>query len=360
MHPLTYLDPPLEGKKLTMSEREDSRDSISGRQNVVEEVTASFPSLSDQLHEFTNKLIEAVDETVHKIEELKQKGMKVSSEGKVVCRELMVVINNSYNYTQAINDFTWNAKRGERQKHAFEEAAKEKNPNIGPMYEYIQDIQRHLGRAGEKYEKFRDSCKCVVERLGVVLEEIRNEADEEESKKTASQVTGGVLAGGAMAAGVGTGATIVVTGITLSLAAAVPTLGIGTIIGLVITGVAAPVVGIGTGAAAAVGTHFVAKHYSKKKMAFLNLHECIMNLERQAVQLNHVLDKIKISMNTFNELTQDAITAHAPLQRDSLLESMRLLFRRLEEFHSVCSKCCETLKEKSEVLEKANESCRDA
>ena len=340
-----------------MSDGGDDWDSLSGRQYVVEEVVASLPSLSNQLYEFTKELIEAVDETVHKIDELKQKGMEVSSEGKTVCRELKIVINNSYDYTRAINDFTWNAQRGERQQLAFEEAAKAENPKFRPINEYIQHIKRYLGRAGEKYEIFRESCKGVADRLGVVSEETQKKADEAGSKKTASQVTGGLVAGGAMAAGVGTGATVAATGIGLSLAAGIPTLGIGTIIGLIITGVAAPVVGLGTGTAAAVGTHFVAKHYKEKKLAFLHLRECIMNLEQQASQLDHALNKIKISMSTFEELTQDIeyymTAAH---QRESLLDSMRLLFMRLEEFHSVSSKCCETLRKKSEYLEKANES----
>ena len=245
----------------------------------------------------------------------------------------------------------------ERQQLAFEEAAKEENPNFGPMIEYIQHIKLFLGRAGEKYEIFRESCKGVVERLGVVSEETQKKADKEGIKKTASQVTGGLVAGGTMAAGVGTGAAVAGTGIGLSLAAGIPTLGVGTIIGLVITGVAAPVIGLGTGAVAAVGTHFAAQHYKKKKMAFENLTRCILNLERQASQLDHVLDKIKIAMNTFDELTQDIEYYTTALhQRESLLDSMRLLFERLEEFHSVCSKCCETLKKKSEALNTADES----
>ena len=343
-----YIDLPLQGRKLT---REDSRDSLLGRRNVVEElVMASLPSLSDQLHEFTKEMIEAVDGTVHEIDYSKQKGMMVSSVGKMVCRELLVMTDNSFDYIQAINDFTSNA-RDKRRQLAFEQAAKEKNPNFVPMNEYIQHIKQYLGRAGEKYEIFSESCKRVVERLGVVSEEIKKKADEAGSKKTASQVTGGLVAGGAMAAGVGTGATVAATGIGLSLAAGIPTLGIGTIIGLVITGVAAPVVGLGTGTAAAVGTHFVAKHYSERKMAFQSLRESIMNLERQASQLNHVLDQINMAMNTFDEPIQDVENyMAAPHQRELLLNSMRLLFTRIEEFHSASSKCYETLQKSQNPL----------
>ena len=327
-----------------MSNEGDHKNPSSGTENAAEQDPASL------LDNFTKELIEAVDATVRKIDELKQKGMTVSPQGKTVCRELKIVINDAYDYMQAINDFAWNAKRDERQRRAFEEAANKENPNIGPMNEYIQHIQRYLGRAEEKYEKFRDSCKGVVERLGVVSVETQKEADKEGNKETASQVTGGLVAGGAMAAGVGAGATVAATGLGLSLAAGIPTLGIGAIVGLVITGVAAPVVGLGTGVAAAVGTHYVAKHYSENKKAIQGLSSCITNLEQQASQLNHVLDKIKITMNNFDDLTQDSTTA--PHQRESLLESMRLLFVRLEEFHSVCSQCCKTLKKKSEALEK--------
>ena len=353
---LTQLDLPLQGKKLIIPDREDtcSRDSLSGKQNV-ELVIASLPSLSDQMYEFTKELTEVVDETLHAIDKLKQKETKVSSEAKTVCRELKIVINNSYDYTRAINDFTWNAKQGNRQQCAFKEAAKKANPNLGPMSKYIQHIKQYLGQAGEKYKIFRESCKGVVERLVVVAEKIQQQADEEGSEKTTSQVTGGLVTGGAMAAGVGTGATVAATSIGLSLAAGIPTLGIGTIIGLVITGVAAPVVGLGTGTAAAVGTHYVAKHYSEKKMAFQNLTACIMNLERQASQLNHILDQINTAMNTFDdELIQDIeVYMTTPQQRESLLDSMRLLFTKIEGFHSVCSKCCETLRKKSEHLKRA-------
>ena len=342
--------------KLTMSDGGDhcSRNSLSGLQDVVEEAVASLPLISDQLDEFTKDLTEAVDETVHKIDELKQKGMKISPDGSTTCRELKVVVNNSYSYAQAINEFTRNTRRGDRQKLAFKEATKKENPNFGPMQDYIQHVKRFLGRAGEKYEIFHESCKGVVERLGVVSEVTQKAADEAGVKKTASQVTGGVLAGGTMAAGVGTGATVAATGIGLSLAAGIPTLGIGTIIGLVITGVAAPVVGLGAGTAAAVGTHFVAKHYNDRKKAFEDLARRILNLEQQASQLDHVLDKIKISMDTFGNLAKDVeYYTTAPQYRESLLDSMSLLFEKLENFHSVCFKCCEALKKKSEYLETA-------
>ena len=331
---------------------------MSGKQNAVAQVVANLPSLSEQLREFTKELTEVVDETLHAIDELKQKETKVSSEAKTVCRELKIVINNSYDYTRAINDFTCHAKRGNRQQLAFEEAVKKKNPDLRPMNRYLQHIKQYLGGAGEKYEIFRESCKGVVERLGEVSEQTHKGADEAGSKKTASQVTGGLVAGGAMAAGVGTGATVAATGIGLSLAAGIPTLGIGTIIGLVITGVAAPVVGISTGTAAAVGTHYVAKHYSEKKIAFQNLTACITTLELKASQLNYILDQIKVSMDNFDDdLIQDVeYYTTAPHQRDSLLDSMRLLFVRIEEFHSVSSKCCETLRKKSEDLEKADDT----
>ena len=325
---------------------------LSGLQNVVDDAVASLPSVSKQLDKFTTDLTKAVDETVHKLDKLKENGTKLSSDGHKTCQALKVVVNNSYNYTQAIDQFTWHARRGERQKLAFQEASKEGNPNFRPMHDYIQHIKRFLGRAGKKYEIFRESCKGVVERLEVVSEETQKSADEAGSKKTASQVTGGVLAGGAMAAGVGTGAAVAGTGIGLSLAAGIPTLGIGTIIGLTITAVAAPVVGLSTGTAAAVGTHFVAKHYNDKKKACEDLVRLILSLERQASKLDHVLNKIKISMDTFDNLTQDVeYYTTAPHHQGSLLDSMRLLFEKLEEFHSVCSKCCELLKKKSEDLE---------
>ena len=309
-----------------------SRDSLSGKQNVVEEAVASLPSISDQLDEFTKDLTEAADETVHKIDKLKQKGINISSDGSTTCQKLKVVINNSYNYARAIDEFIWNAQRDERQKFALQEASKEENPNFGPMHDYIQHIKRFLGRAGEKHEIFHESCKGVVERLEVVSEEIQKRADEAGSKKTASQVTGGVLAGGAMAAGVGTGAAVAVTGIGLPLSSA---LGIGTIIGLVITAVAAPVVGLGAGIAVAVGTHFVAKHYNDRKEAFDDLARRILNLERQASQLDQVLDQIKILMDTIDDLTRDVQNyTTAPHHRKLLLD----LFDELEKFNFICSK----------------------
>ena len=144
---------------------------------------------------------------------------------------------------------------------------------------------------------------CCRYRLGVVSEETQIKADEAGSKKTASQVIGGLVAGGAMAAGVGTGATVAATDRIA-----------------------------GTGTAAAVGTHYVAKHYSEKKMAFLFLCECIMNLEQQASQLNHVLDQI-MAMNTFDELIQDVeYYMAAPHQRESILNSMRFCSRESKNF----------------------------
>ena len=338
-----------------MSDGGDGSDILTGKQNVVEQVER-LPSISDQLQQFTKNLATAVDDTVHQINELKQKEMKITPEGKTVCRDLKEVINKSFEYTLAINNLTWNAERDERQQHAFEEAAKEEEPNFKPMNQYIQQIKRVLQGAEEKHKAFHESCEGVVARLEKVSDKTQKNAVGEGIKKTASQVVGGMAAGGAMAAGVGTGATVAVTGIGLSLAAGIPTLGIGTIIGLVITGVAAPVVGVGAGTAAAVGTHYVAKHFNERKMLFQNLARCISNLEEQASQLDYVMNKIKALVGTFDDLTQDVEYYKTRPQQESLLESIRLFFTRLQEFHSACSKCTEILKEKSEVLEKAIES----
>ena len=296
----------------------------------MELVIASLPPLLDRLTESTKNLIELVNRTVHKMVELNRMGMKVPSEGKTVCKELLVVTNNFFNYMQAINDFTLNV-RNKQQQLAFKEAAKEESPNFKPLNEYIQHIKQYLVVAGEKYEILHESRKNVVEKLGEVAEKIQKQANEE---KTTGQVTGGVLA----------------TGIGVALVAGIPTLGIGTIIGL------------GTGAvAAAVGSHYVfSKHYSEKKIALQNLTVCTKNLEEQASQLNHVLDQVSMAMNSFDKLIQDVkIYMPTPHQRESLLYStlcMRLLSTRMEAFHSVSSKCYETQLKSQNPLMKQLES----
>ena len=233
----------------------------------------------------------------------------------------------------------------ERTKWLALKALQQTKPDFRPINAYIEHTKLCIGRAKEKHTIFKESCKDVAERLVSVSEDSRDKASVQGSKQRKAQVAGGVIAGGAMATGLTAGGGVAATGIGLSLAAGIPTLGIGTIIGLVIAGVAAPVVGLGVGGVAAGVTHAVAMNFKDKKMAFLHLADCINVMEQKAAELNSGLSKINITLEDFSELVDD-VTQHSRDHKGSMipvLDAVQLLYKRLEEFHLVSYKCCNTL-----------------
>ena len=206
-----------------------------------------------------------------------------------------------------MDNFAWHAER-EGRKAAVLDALRQEQPDFEPLNGYLEQLGRCLQRAEESFKIFQDHCDDIIMKaLSTVREESKSMA---EKAKLAEAIkykegAGGAFSALSMAAGAGVGGTVAVTGIALSLAAGVPTLGIGTVIGLAITGTVAPIVGLGVGGSAAGLTHMIATEFKGKKKALIFLGLCIGEIEETASSVQHTAGKVQAELKEITEQIED-------------------------------------------------------
>lgn len=339
-----------------MAEASDLIPSLtSGIQSLMK--TTSPPEILTELlkclamcvSEFTTNLITVVSEAVENIHELGNKQYAITSEAKAVCRELLAMLTCLTTYLKKVDNFAWYAQREER-KVTVLDALRQEQPNFEPLNGYLEQLGRCLQRAETSFKEFKDHCDDnIMKALSTVHEECKSTADKAKLAEAITKGAGGAFSALAMAAGAGVGGTFAVTGIALSLAAGVPTLGIGTVIGLAITGTVTPMVCVGVGGATAGLTHVIATEFKGKKKALILLGLCIGEIEKTASSVQQTAGKVQAGLKDITEHIEDIEFFKS--NQASLLESMEKLFDELGNFATITSQCQKELMSKQKDLE---------
>ena len=338
-----------------MAEASDLIPSItSGIQSLMK--TASPPEMLTELlkclakcvSEFTTKLIEVVGEAVRNINELGNKQIAITSEAKTVCRELLAMLTCLAAYLKKVDNFGWYAQR-EKRKATVLNALRQEQPDFEPLNGYLEQLGRCLQRAEASFKIFDDHCNDKMKALSSVHEECKSTASRAQLAETITKGAGGAFAALSMTAGAGVGGAVAVTGIALSLAAVVPTLGIGTVIGLAVTGTVSPIVGISVGGSTAGLTHVIATEFKDKKKALILLGLCIGEIQEAAISVQQTAGKVQAELKEVTEQIEDIEFFKS--NRESLMESMVKFFEELKEFADITSECQKELMSKRQDLE---------
>lgn len=318
-------------------------------EQMVQELFKTYlPQLTKIVKEFTDMILGVVDEAVRNIVGIGEKRLRITLEAKAVCRELLTVMSNFGAFMAKVNTFALHA-RDEERKADILDALRKEEPDLTPMNEYFDHLRRCMDRALKSYDKFEDHCLNVQKSLSDVHEECKDTASKAGKYQVGTQAVGGAAAGGAMLAGLGGSAAVVATGVCLSVAAGVPTLGIGAIIGLAITGVTAPVVGIGIGGTVAGATYVLAKEYKGHKVALECLAKYLGNLGKDASYMKQKARNIQQLFESISETMEDV--EYYRKKRSSLLASANELFKELTKFASTTSEINDKMTVKIENLE---------
>lgn len=307
-----------------------------------------LPELSKMVVKFAETILNAVDEAVQNIIGIGEKRLRITLEAKTVCQELLTVMSKFSVFMTKVDKFAWHAKDEERKADILEVLKKEE-PDLTPLNEYFEHLKRCLDRALKSYKEFEDHCQTVQKSLADVHEECKDTASKTGKLLVGTQAVGGTTAGGTMLLGLGGGAAVLATGVCLSVAAGVPTLGIGAIIGLSITGVAAPVVGLGIGGAVAGGTYALADHYKGHKKALECLAEYLGYIGKDASCIKKKAMDIQVSFGIISDTLEDV--EYYKGKRSSLMASVKQLFGELGNFAFKASQIHEKMTIKIEELE---------
>ena len=302
------------------------------------------------------KLAVLTQEAAECIQDLHRKNAEVCVEVRRISSDCLDVAMQYRAYLLEISDFAWYAERNDRKRKVLSALQRRwRGPNYGPMNDYIKQLKRCLRQAARKYETFRSSCRVLIQNLSQVSKDCKENEGAARTKEVATRATGAVLAGGAMAAGIGGTATTAAVGIGLSVAAGVPTLGVGAIIGLVVTAVASPVVGIGVGATVAGVTHYIASVFKEIKVKFQKMDKCSNEIEKCGANLHSGLSAVHVSLDKIDSLMNDVEYSKTHYEtQDPLLDALQLLFQRLRQFGFKTTKCQQSLNRNIEALEAAN------
>ena len=302
--------------------------------------------LTECLKEFTTNLIGVVTEVVKQIIGVGNEKCTITLEAKTVCRELLAMLTRLCAYLKKVDNLGWYAQRKERKARVLD-SLKQEEPNLKPLNEYLKQLERCLQRAEASFKIYTDHCDEAIKRLNEVHKDCKGAADKAKLDQAIIERAGGAFAGTAVATGFGIGGTALAT---LSVAVGVPTSGVGTLIGLIITGTVSPIVGLGVGGATAGITHVIATEFKDKKKALIALGKCFGTIEGSASIVQQTAEKLQLELTEISEQIEDIEFFKS--DQVSLMESMEKFFEELDNFATTSSQCHEKLTLKQQDLEK--------
>ena len=301
--------------------------------------------LTECLKEFTTNLIGVVTEVVKQIIGVGNEKCTITLEAKTVCRELLAMLTRLCAYLKKVDNLGWYTQRKERKAMVLD-SLKQEEPNLKPLNGYLKQLER---RAEASFKIFTDHCDEAIKRLNEVHEDCKGAADKAKLDQAIIERAGGAFAGTAVATGFGIGGTALATGISLSVAVGLPTLGVGTLIGLIITGTVSPIVGLGVGGATAGITHAIATEFNDKEKALIALGKCFGKIEESASIVQQTAGKLLLELTDITEQIEDI--EYFKSDQVSLMESMEKFFEELDNFAISSSQCHEKLTLKQQDLE---------
>ena len=316
---------------------------MEGVYNVVDlirrygDIAAMLPRFAQHVRNFVTTLGMIVDDLVAAYFEPSSKLVGTTSEVRAICHELRQIMVHSNAYLAKVDDFVWHAKRQDRQRKV-QEALRQEPPKLEPLKEYLLQLASFLGRTEETYKIFEDSFKDIISRLDEVLDDCSKQLNEAENKEHVTRitsVTGAVVGAGAVTVG-------------LAAVAAIPTMGVGSMIILAFGGGGAITAGLGIAVTTAGASYLIVEYYRKLKSEIQALTMQVNSITSFAESIETTVTEIRSELGNIRDL-KDEVESNYELP-ESLLECVELLFERLIEFGTTCSECHQELKEKKYKL----------
>lgn len=308
---------------------------------VVNQITCVVDEAShlvEAAQNFGEKISGLIDQTIEKVELLEHEAIKNNRDAIASKENILYVSDYALDFIDKLDDLFWfgqNEEQIKRIKDALNRG------NYQPLHEHTKRLVTCLSQAEQHYKKFQDKCQEAKTNCHEVAGYCEHMSVTARNKKIATQAVGGTTAAVAMAAGIG-------TGITLSIIAGAFTFGIGTIVGLGITGASTAVAGSAVGLGTAAATHYIACNFNETKTTFENLAATFDSMRQIASEMQRSIGIIKLKLQLL-EQSIDNIKSFDD-SKESICLALDQQYKRYYECYVLTNSCHQQLKSKREAL----------
>ena len=287
----------------------------------IQEASSKLLQLGKKSKELTGNINNIANKTMEKIREIDPQKVKVTSETKELCSEILVMVKEAQKYMEDVHSFAWHGKHSEKQEFVLQ-AISQENPTLEPLNDYIELLLPCLDKIEVSYESFCKASETTETTLRQLMAELKEKGDAEETKETASDVVTGVGAGGAAL-----GAAALIAGLFTG--------GIGTFF-VVCAAAAAMSAGV-AGYALVLGTGF-----RNKKRAFRQLAKQTRIIQDSAKSMQFIVSTINKSLKEIG--TDVKNIRHYKTQYTTILvNALKKLFNSMSLLGATSFECCKIL-----------------
>lgn len=293
----------------------------------IQEASNKLFKLGKQSEELTGNINNIATGTMEKIREIDPQKVKVTSETKKLCSEILVMVKDAQKYMEDVDKFAWHGKHSKQTEFVLQSISQE-NPTLEPLNDYIKLLLRCLDNIELSYKSFCKASKITETTLQQLMAELEEKGNAEKTKGTALNVVTGVGAGGAAVSAVTVGAVGVA-----AIIAGVFSAGMGTVVAL---GTAAAVLSVGVAGA----SYLVATGFKNKEQAFRQLAIQTRVIQDSAKSMQLVVFTINKSLK---EIGTDVKNIHHYKYTTILVDTLRQLFNSMAVLGDISFTCCKTL-----------------
>ena len=259
------------------------------------------------------------------ISELEEKGSECEAQVRESKQRFDKVWWHVRALTRRLKDFFF---FGRKDKNEIEKVKEQSiSSDNGPLKEYIEQLMTHFCRIEGSYVKFTKSCNEAEKSCAEGIKKCQKAMSKAKGKKIATRAVGGTVAAGA--------------GVAFSVVAGLFTFGVGTAVGLAITGAVTAGVGAAgaTGAVAVgVGTHLLAERFLHSENLFKELGDQFGKIKKGVSDspIKDMCSKVK-EVNLLRDNLKDIEQEN--LGQDTFFKLVDLFFRNMEECHTAVLEC---------------------
>ena len=316
---------------------------------AADECATAFINLVKCLHELIDTVSSAVNDTIAKFNALRYEKINCEGRDRQLQRRLKRAAEEAFVFAGRVGDLYQYGSDKARQMRIRAELCKE-NGNHTVLYNYISELQRRLSKCGESYQKVQETVNKLIEESEEVALFCDKKASQASAKKKVTNGIGGTVAAGSAAAGA---ATAVATGGAAISAVVGPfTLGIGTIVGLGVTAVAAAVVGGGVAVGTGIATYQIASSFGEVAKGFKHL---VWSFNRIQSCASKIEDFISVLKTQLDSIAYTVDNANAMIGHSEFMEAFDSLCKAFGQPHEASEFQKKLMETDSELKARFNE-----
>ena len=286
----------------------------------IQEASKKLLQLCKQSEELTGNIKNITNETMEKIREIDPQKVKVTSETKKLCSEILIMVDGAKTCMEDVDSFAQHGKHS-KQHELVLLSIRQEIPTLQPLNDYMKLLLRCLDKIEYSHKSFCKSSERTETTLQQLMAELKEKGDAEDTKETVSAVATGVGAGGVVI-----GAAAILAGLFTG--------GVGTFV----VGAAATAMSAGVARYAyTLGTEFM-----NKKRAYWQLAKQTRVIKGSAKSMQLTVFTISKSFKEIGNGVEN-IRHYKPLYTTLLVDPLKQLFNNMSLLRETSFECCKVL-----------------